>query len=1285
MLENSAISHPSVWSPLFKLGERLLRQPDTSHQCKAIIAHIQKHLPVKAQIWLASPFYPLPGEPPITLIDEKSTPSSVLQVQKQKRGLSSNGSNFRPLTPASACSADSWVIPIIEEKNLLGVILVEFTDKKAANKENLSYLEALAAFAALSLQVTRQAYLKNWRNEQLSLVSSVSDQIANVQNLDELCARVVHLIQKAFHYYFVAIFTVDPDSQILNFKASSSSKKEKVRPRLDVRFGEGIVGYVAESGIEFIVPDVEIEEQYQFTDYLPETRSEIALPLRVENRVLGVLDVQSNEPDAFHEIDLLVLRALADNISVAIEGARMYNRLQERAEQISAVFEVSRAINSFLEIDPLLDQVVELIHKHFNFPYVHLFTVHQGRKKIIYRTGSGARSSAMRDTGFAYDIDADCGLIPWAVQEGKTILVNDVDEEERYRPSPLPPENTRSEMAVPLAFAGTVYGVLDIQSDIPDAFTEDDKSIIETLAGSIAIAIRNANLYRTEQWRREVADSFRDVAGMISSNIVLDQLLDAILTRLEASLPCETSAIWLLSDDASNPDEEKPMRLASCHGVIDNEIIKVVAEDENVKNWLKRATDSKDPIIRNQDDPYGPLGKALGFDPDYSSIAAPLRAGDETLGALTLAHHTSGRYGSEAALISATFASYAAVAIQNARFFSQAQDQAWISTVLLQVASASQTATNPDELLNTITRLTPLLVGVKKCATFLLDETTRNYTIKSWYGFEVPGDSLIIPEQKSLAFLEMKARMEPIFLQDLELEILLPYRSNNKNETKILFPLAAHGTIFGALLVIHEPSGQHLAEQSFNDEKLAILQGISHQTATLLENLLLIEARNQESYVTEVLLQVAQAVVSQNDLMDILENIIQMMPILVGIDISIIYLWDENTYTYQPAKAAAIKTEWVEKMMNKSFSAGENPLLDQVRLRDKPVFYPMASDDINLDEWQNFICFDLDDEERETFEQQNTPFFLGFPLSMKGDFYGVLLAKEHQVVSPSVREKRLEIINGIAQQISLAIQNEYFNRERVNQVRINSEIQFARRIQENFLPESLPEVPDWSLAIRWNTVREVGGDFYDIYKLPDGRIVLVIADVSDKGMPAALYMTVTRTLIRSYAAELRTPAEILQKVNDQLTSERKTAMFVTAVVALLDPQNGVLTLANAGHNPPMILRNKKGRVERIPHGGIALGVTEDCQLINYSTILAPGDSLLMYTDGLIDAISGDGESFGEERLVTLLKNLNKKPAALLLEEIEKEISSFVKDIPAIDDVTMVAIARNITEPSLTEK
>lgn len=1274
MLDPSASPSSITWNRLYELGERLLKQPDTLHQCEIIITHLRRRLAAEAKVWLAGPFYPLPGESPVPLIESSSCPEIVKRAFLEKQPFCGTGDTIIPLNSDCTSPSSCWVIPMVTQDAILGILQVRFSEKHKAKPNTLDYLQALAAFAALTFQVTRQSTLKNWRFEQLSLVSSVSSQIANVQNLDDLCPQVTKLIQDTFHYYFVAIFTIEPGSNHLRFRASTGMKKDFSKLRHSIRLGQGIVGYVAKSGVEFLAQDVRQEKQYRTHHSLTETRSEIALPLRVENRILGVLDVQSDRLNAFHEIDLVVLRALADNVALAIEGARLYSGLQNKAEQISAVFDVSRAITSILELDTLLDQVVVLIQKHFKFPYVHLFSVHTGRRKIFYQAGSGARSSAMENSELAYDLDDPCGLIPWAVQEGRTIVANDVRKEPRYRVTNLPPVNTRSEMAIPLTFAGEVLAVLDIQSDKLNAFDEDDQSVIEALAGSIAIAIRNANLYRTEQWRREVADSFRDVASLISSNILLDQLLDTILNRLENSLPCEASAIWLLENDPASSDAQFGMRLAAVHGLTEEAIQQALNTDVHARNWLQKAAHAEKPNIREPADPFGPIGKALQLSSNYSSIAAPLRAGQDTLGVLALGHPSPGRYGSEAALITATFASYAAVAIQNARFYNQATDQAWISTVLLQVATASQAATSPDELFNTINRLTPLLVGVKKCAAFLYDETANSYVVKSWYGIDFPEEGFSVPEKKSLAFLEMRARMEPIFLQDLHLEMGLPYEASHPQETKVLLPFAAHGNILGAFLVIHEPSGQKLAEQAFNEEKFAILQGISRQTATILENLLLIEARNQESYVTEVLLQVAQAVVSQNDLMDILETIIQLMLILVGTDISVIYLWDEDTYTYNPVKAAAVKGDLVQKLIGRTFSAGENHLLDQVRLQDKPVYCSLSESDADLDHWQEFAC-QLISEKEEGQTLQHRPYFLGFPLSIKGEFFGVLLAKEHQS-SPTIREKRLEIINGIAQQISLAIQNEHFNWERVNQERINGEMQLARRMQENFLPEIFPSMPGWSLGIRWKTAREVGGDFYDVFELPDGRIALVIADVSDKGMPAAMYMTVARTLIRSFTTIDSTPAQILQKANNQLTSDRKTAMFVTAVVAILDPETGSLICANAGHNPPMVIRSTKGKVDRIPHGGIALGVTDDCQLKDYCTILAPGDSLLLYTDGLTDASNSSAEAFGEQRLINLLKKLNKTPAEELLEKVDLTVRQFCQDEPAADDLTMLAVARN---------
>jgi len=142
-------------------------------------------------------------------------------------------------------------------------------------------------------------------------------------------------------------------------------------------------------------------------------------------------------------------------------------------------------------------------------------------------------------------------------REGHTLLVNDVKKDERYRPSPLPPEDTNSELCVPLLYREDVVGMLDIQSDKLNAFTEDDRFIFEAVADNIATAIHNADLYRSEQWRRQVADGLREVAGLVSADASVDDVLEAILFELERNLPVDISAIWLLEDDE--------LYLAACH------------------------------------------------------------------------------------------------------------------------------------------------------------------------------------------------------------------------------------------------------------------------------------------------------------------------------------------------------------------------------------------------------------------------------------------------------------------------------------------------------------------------------------------------------------------------------------------------------------------------------------------------------------------------------------------------------------------------------------------------
>ena len=266
--------------------------------------------------------------------------------------------------------------------------------------------------------------------------------------------------------------------------------------------------------------------------------------------MLGVLDVQSNELNDFTETDLLVLRALADNIAVALDNAKLFADLRRRAEHLAAVADVSRAVTSNLDAASLFQEVVDLIHDRFGYSFVHLFTIRLDRRQVVFRAGRGPGGRNLESEELVYDLDAKQGIIPWVARNGQVILTNDVSLNSRYHPSPLPPANTRSELAVPLIHGGRVLGVLDVQSERVNAFDDDDCFLFEALADTTAVAIRNAYLYRSERWRHQVSRSLREVAGLLSADVELDRVLDSILGELENTLPCEAAAIWLLNGDS---------------------------------------------------------------------------------------------------------------------------------------------------------------------------------------------------------------------------------------------------------------------------------------------------------------------------------------------------------------------------------------------------------------------------------------------------------------------------------------------------------------------------------------------------------------------------------------------------------------------------------------------------------------------------------------------------------------------------------------------------------------
>jgi sigma-B regulation protein RsbU (phosphoserine phosphatase) len=239
--------------------------------------------------------------------------------------------------------------------------------------------------------------------------------------------------------------------------------------------------------------------------------------------------------------------------------------------------------------------------------------------------------------------------------------------------------------------------------------------------------------------------------------------------------------------------------------------------------------------------------------------------------------------------------------------------------------------------------------------------------------------------------------------------------------------------------------------------------------------------------------------------------------------------------------------------------------------------------------------------------------------------------------------------------------------------RFQKELEIARGIQQSFLPEAPPQIKGYDLAALNTPALQVGGDFFDFIPVGLDKWGLVIADVSGKGFSAALFMALSRTMLRATALGNPTVTETVSRANNMIAEEGRTNMFVTLFYGVLDPKNKVLTYVNAGHNPPFVSGTRHGDVVMLAAKGIALGVMSDMEFEQREITLRVGDIVILYTDGVTETINRKGEMFGQERLNEIVENNRDIPAVALLRKIEKAVVDFSEGQPQFDDLTLLAV------------
>jgi len=298
---------------------------------------------------------------------------------------------------------------------------------------------------------------------------------------------------------------------------------------------------------------------------------------------------------------------------------------------------------------------------------------------------------------------------------------------------------------------------------------------------------------------------------------------------------------------------------------------------------------------------------------------------------------------------------------------------------------------------------------------------------------------------------------------------------------------------------------------------------------------------------------------------------------------------------------------------------------------------------------------------------------LAVPLGVGENVFGIIYA-DSPIAEGRFTEDHLKVLTTLASVAAIRVENARLTEEQFERERLERELQVASEIQQRFQPTSAPQVTGYELQGISFPCYEIGGDYYDFIQRSNGNLVVALGDVSGKGTAAALLMSSLHAAVHAQFDTHKSLAETIASINRYLVESIPANRFVTLFYADLDPKTGALAFLNAGHNPPLIV-HAGGTMEQLAAGGLPLGIMADADFREGNTKLLPGDVLVIYSDGVTEAVSPTGEEFGPTRLYEAVARNMDGSAAGIRDRIESALTKFSQGTPAADDITLVIVKR----------
>jgi sigma-B regulation protein RsbU (phosphoserine phosphatase) len=301
-----------------------------------------------------------------------------------------------------------------------------------------------------------------------------------------------------------------------------------------------------------------------------------------------------------------------------------------------------------------------------------------------------------------------------------------------------------------------------------------------------------------------------------------------------------------------------------------------------------------------------------------------------------------------------------------------------------------------------------------------------------------------------------------------------------------------------------------------------------------------------------------------------------------------------------------------------------------------------------------------------------TNMLMAAPLALKDHVIGVV---EVSNKPGGFTDADLDLLSTISASAAIAIENARLYQIAVEQGRIERELQMAREVQANFIPRDTPHIPGWEFSADWQSAFEVSGDFYDFIYGEQPQLGIAIGDVADKGMAAALFMTLTRTVVRTSVLHGRDAADAISAANRVICADAAAGMFVTLCYAQLHCGTGEVQLVNAGHPAPLVYRADCDQLSELTPHGLPLGISDTARFPDERLALNAGDFILFYTDGLTDALNAQGEEFGKSRLLSVIHEYRHEVSQSMVDALRQSLLEFIGAAAPVDDMTVVIARR----------